>query len=321
MLKKIDAFILGLIAMIALAWFYPQAGIYSGSVDLELLTDIGITLIFFFYGLKLSPRQMKEGLSNYRLHIVIQLATFVIFPLLVIVFLPLVKTDEQELIWLSIFFLAALPSTVSSSVVMVVLAKGNMAGAIFNASISGLIGIIATPLWIGLFWQSEGVTFDFSDVMLGLFLKILLPVIVGVLLHRFLGGFVKRHLKQLARFDKMIILLIVYKSFSKSFSTGLFEEISVFDLLLIGLSVFLLFIIVYSSISIIARLLRFNREDTITALFCGSKKSLVHGTVFSKVLFQNVVGQGLFLVPIMIYHALQLIVVSFIAQRMGKEKD
>ncbi|MCU4154584.1 bile acid:sodium symporter [Carboxylicivirga sp. A043] len=318
MLKKLDPFIIGLITMIALAWFFPQPGIYNGKINLELLTDVGITLIFFFYGLKLSPQQMKEGLSNYRLHLLVQLATFVLFPLIIIAFKPLMRSEEQQMIWLAMFFLAALPSTVSSSVVMVVLAKGNMAGAIFNASISGLIGIVVTPLWMGLFWTAEG-AFDFSEIILDLLLKILVPVIVGLVLHKYFGAFIKKHIKQLARFDKMVILLIVYKSFSKSFTAGLFEEISWLDLLLIGISVLALFIIVYGVIGFLSGLMNFNREDKIAALFCGSKKSLVHGTVFSKVLFQNVAGQGLFLVPIMIYHAFQLIIVSFIAQKKGKQ--
>jgi len=321
MLKRLDGFIIGLIVMIALAWFYPQLGVYAGSFNLERVTDAGVTLIFFFYGLKLSPQQMKAGLSNYRLHLLVQLATFILFPVLVIAFLPLVNSNEQEIIWLAMFFMAALPSTVSSSVVMVVLAKGNMAGAIFNASISGLLGIVVTPLWLSLFWQADGAAFDFSDVILSLFLKILVPVILGLLLHRFLGTIVKKHLKQLARFDKLIILLIVYKSFSRSFTAGLFDEISVVDLLLISVGALALFAIVYALISVASRLLHFSREDRIAATFCGSKKSLVHGTVFSKVLFQNAAGQGLFLVPIMIYHALQLIIVSFIASRKGQEES
>jgi len=268
----------------------------------------------------LSPAQMKEGLSNYRLHFLVQVATFILFPLLVIAFRPFIRTDEQQMIWLAMFFLAALPSTVSSSVVMVVLAKGNIAGAIFNASISGLIGIVVTPLWIGLFWQVGGVGFDFSDVMLSLFLKILVPVFLGLVLHRYLGRYVKKHLKELARFDKLIILLIVYKSFSKSFTAGLFDEISITDFMLIGLGSLALFVLIFSIIGGVSKLLHFSREDRIAALFCGSKKSLVHGTVFSKVLFQNAAGQGVFLVPIMIYHSLQLIIISFIASRKGKDQ-
>ena len=321
MIKKIDLFIVGLNAMIGLARFFPQPGVDDGLVNLERITDIGISLIFFFYGLKLSPAQMKQGLRNYRLHLLVQFATFILFPLLILAFRPFIKTQEQQIIWLAVFFLAALPSTVSSSVVMVVLAKGNVAGAIFNASISGLIGIVVTPLWISLFWQADGAVFDFSNVMLSLILKIVLPVFLGLLLHPYLGGFVKQHLKKMALFDKLIILLIVYKSFSKSFTAKLFEEISMGSLVLIGLSSLMLFVVTYAIIGALSGLLHFSRDDRIAALFCGSKKSLVHGTVFSKVLFQNAAGQGLFLVPIMFYHALQLIIVSFIASKKGKEKN
>lgn len=321
MLKKIDLFIVGLILMLVSAWLFPQLGTYDGPGNLEQITDIGITLIFFFYGLKLSPQQFKSGLSNYRLHILIQLATFVLFPLLLITFKPFINTDEQHMLWLAMFFLAALPSTVSSSVVMVVLARGNIAGAIFNASISGLIGIVVTPLWMGLFWQVEGAAFDFSDITTSLVLQILLPVVAGLLLHHTVGGYVKKHLKALAWFDKMIILLIVYKSFSKSFTTGLFETISFFDMMLISIATIGLFGLVYGTIHLVTLWFGFNREDRIAALFCGSKKSLVHGTVFSKVLFENVASQGLFLVPIMLYHSFQLIIVSFIAQRMGRQAE
>ena len=76
---------------------------------------------------------------------------------------------------------------------------------------------------------------------------------------------------------------------------------------------------VYQAINIVSKKMNFNREDRITALFNGSKKSLVHGTVFSKVLFSGMATQGIFLIPIMIYHALQLIAISFIAQKMSKE--
>lgn len=51
-------------------------------------------------------------------------------------------------------FLATLPSTVSSSVVMVSIAGGNMAAAIFNASVSSLIGVFVTPLWMGIFLET-----------------------------------------------------------------------------------------------------------------------------------------------------------------------
>lgn len=318
MKKKIDGFIIGLITMIILAWLIPQPAMYKGSLSLENITQYGIFLIFFFYGLKLSPHEMRKGLSNYRLHLLVQLSTFILFPLIVITFKPLAINTETQLIWLAVFFLAALPSTVSSSVVMVVLAKGNIPGAIFNASISGLLGILITPLWMGLFMNTADATFDLPDIITNLIIKILLPVIAGLLLHRHWGNFAKKNSKKLALFDKTIILLIVYKSFASSFSSGQLTSINWYHLAIIVTAVSSLLLIIYNLISYITHLSGFNRKDRITALFCGSKKSLVHGTVMLNVLFKGMTYQGLILLPIMLYHALQLIVISIIAQKMAK---
>jgi sodium/bile acid cotransporter 7 len=310
---KLDRFVLLLAAMILLAYWMP--GI-EHIIPLQQISTIGIAGIFFFYGLKLSPQKMREGLSNWKLHLLVQLSTFVIFPLLVFVFYSLMHTEEHRTLWLAVFFLAALPSTVSSSVVMVSIANGNIPGAIFNASISGLIGIMVTPLWMGVFMEAaEGSSFQLGETFLELIIKILLPVILGLLLHRFWGDFASRHRKQLTMFDKGVILIIVYKSFSHSFSSGIFEGISAFELTSVGLGVIALFFVVYFLIYMISKKLSFNQEDTITALFCGSKKSLVHGSVFSSVLFAGMSSASIFLVPIMIYHAFQLFIISLIAQR------
>ena len=315
---KLDRFVLLLISMILLA--YWASGI-ENVIPLKEISLYGISGIFFFYGLKLSPEKMKEGLSNWKLHILIQAVTFLILPLAIIAILPFIKGEEHFSLWFAVFFLAALPSTVSSSVVMVSIAKGNIPGAIFNASISGLIGIVVTPLWIGLFLESHGASFDLGSIFFDLILKILLPVVVGMAMHRFWGDFANRHKKQLTMFDKTIILIIVYLSFSSSFSNGIFNSISWIELAFVGFGVIALFFIVYFIINVISNKLNFSREDRITALFCGSKKSLVHGTVFSSVLFVGLSNAGLFLVPIMIYHAFQLFFISIIAQRMSAEKS
>jgi len=263
---------------------------------------------------------MKAGLANWKLHILVQSATFLLFPAIALLVLPFVNGEQHFMLWLAVFFLAALPSTVSSSVVMVSIAKGNIPGAIFNASISGLIGIVITPLWMGLFLKNRDSSFDLAEIFLELVFKILLPVLLGLAMHRFWGKYAERHKSLLTTFDKSVILLIVYNSFSKSFSSGIFSGISILELALVGIGVICIFFTVYFTISYISMNLSFSREDRITALFCGSKKSLVHGSVFSNVLFSGMAGAGIFLVPIMVYHAFQLFIISVIAQKMGKEK-
>jgi len=317
MKKLLDPFIIALLSMIALGWLLPAPALYDGYITLENISEIGIAFIFFFYGLKLSPADIRKGMNNIKLHILIQASTFLLFPLLVIAFFPFVK--ESKLIWLAIFFLATLPSTVSSSVVMVAIAKGNIPSAIFNASLSGLIGIFATPLWIGLFISTTNIDYELSGILISLFLKIVLPVIIGLVLNGVWGRLAQNHNKQLALFDKAVILLIVYKSFAKSFNSKLFETIPWIQLLTIAIAVVSLFALIYFSIHQSSKWINLNRKDRITALFCGSKKSLVHGAVMSNVLFKGMASQGLMLLPIMIYHAFQLVIISFIAQKMGKK--
>ncbi len=319
MLKKIDGFIVGLICMIILSYFFPQYGSGDNGEILSKITTIGISFMFFFYGLKLSPAEMKKGLMNYKLHILAQCATFILFPLLVLLLKPFIHNESQNLLWLALFYMAALPSTVSSSVVMVSIAKGNIPGAIFNASISGLIGIIITPFWIGLFMNTDNHDFNLWESVVSLIIKILIPVIIGLLLNRYLGKYAKKYGKYLSLFDKSIILIIVYNSFCKSFKSNLFGNFEASYLLTLLLIIIFIFAAVYGIIFGIATLLKFNREDRITAVFCGSKKSLVHGSVMANVLFKNMASQGIFILPIMVYHSLQLIVISFIAQKMGNQ--
>lgn len=317
---KIDKFVLSLFIAVVVAWFFPQFGSTRSSIPLDLISSIGIALIFFFYGVKLSPEKIKSGLKNWRLHVLIQTATFLICPLLVLIAYPFLNNDRQEMIWLSVFFLASLPSTVSSSVVMVSMAKGNLPAAIFNASISGLIGIVVTPLWMGMFLEHQGGV-DFLQIYFRLIVEIILPVTGGIAVQRVLGHWAAKHSRKLSLFDRSVIVLIVYKSFAGSFYEGVFKQMKWMDIGLLLVVALLLFFTLYAIIFLVCRFLKFNREDRITALFCGSKKSLVHGTVFSKVLFSSTSFAGFMLLPLMIFHALQLFIVSYLADYYAGKKE
>lgn len=318
---KLDKFVVAIVIVILIAFFFPQYGGEEHALSVNTISSIGISLIFFFYGVKLSPAKLKAGLFNWKLHLLIQASTFILFPVLILLFRPLVQNQEQETIWLAFFFLAALPSTVSSSVVMVSIAKGNIPAAIFNASISGIIGIIITPIWIGLFVHNVQTNFDFSEIYTKLIVQIILPVVAGMFLQQYLGDFVQRHNSKLTLFDKSIILLIIYKSFAESFSENLFSSVSILDLLSLFAGVLALFGIVFLITGFFAKLFGFSVEDRITAQFCGTKKSLVHGTVFSKILFGNMATMGLILLPLMLFHASQIMIISAMASRFARRSE
>ncbi|WP_262510982.1 bile acid:sodium symporter family protein [Larkinella punicea] len=313
----LDWFLLALLSMIGLAYLWPTPGIQEGPLSLSNLANLGVSVIFFFYGLRLSGDKLRAGLSNWQLHATIHLTTFVVFPLVVWAAMQVFGTDENRLLWLGVFYVAALPSTVSSSVVMVSIAGGNIPAAIFNASISSLIGVFLTPLWMGLFLATGSGDYDLASVIGKLALQVIAPVVLGILLNRWLGTWAERYKKALSTFDKIVILMIVYTSFCESFERRMFQSLTVSDLLVLGTCMLGLFSLIYGLVNGISRLLGFNRADRITALFCGSKKSLVQGSVMVTVLFPaNVVGIAL--LPIMMYHALQLIAASVLAQAMAR---
>lgn len=316
----LDGFLLMIATMILLAYIMPMPGLIKEPVSLEDIANVGVSFIFLFYGLRLSVEKLKAGLANWKMHIVVQLTTFLFFPLIVLAFRPLFIDTDFELLWLGVFFLAALPSTVSSSVVMVSIAKGNIPAAIFNASISSLIGVVVTPLWVGLFIASATGDFDVTDVFFKLIFQVLLPVIVGICLNSRFGAIAEKYKKQLKYFDQAVILTIIYTSFCKSFSEHLFEGLTALELVGLATGMMVLFFAVFFCIGLLSRLLGFSDEDRITVLFCGSKKSLVHGTVMSKVLFQHSSITGILLLPLMLYHAFQLIAASIMAQRMARRK-
>jgi sodium/bile acid cotransporter 7 len=313
-----NLFLILLVVMVLMARLVPFRESYNSYFNLSAFIDWGIAGIFLLYGLKLDLKEVVKDIANWKLHVLIQSGTFILFPLLVLLFYPLVKDSGYVNIWLSVFFLACLPSTVSSSVVMVSIAKGNVTSAIFNASISGLIGIIMTPLLMSFFLVPGEGSGDQGEIIQQLLIKVLLPIILGILLNPVLKKWVTRYSSAIAEFDRLIILLIVYESFSTAFTENIFASVPSLVFLILAFSVLFLFFMVYHILKFVSTKMKFNREDRITATFCGSKKSLVHGSLFLLVLGIPDDQKVLFLLPVMIYHSFQLFYVSWLANKLAK---
>ncbi|MDR2762560.1 MAG: bile acid:sodium symporter [Planctomycetaceae bacterium] len=284
------------------------------------ITNIGLFLIFFGYGIGMSPSIIWRGIVNWKLHIVVLLTTFLTFPLVVLVVRQFFVTEKNQEIWLGIFYIAALPSTISSSVVMVSIAGGNIPAAIFNASISGIVGVFITPIWMSLLITGIVGADNFSVInAIGkLMIIIILPITLGMCCNKKLANWTAKNKKILRYFDQSVILFVVYTSFSKSFANDAFDGFAISQLAILCVGMILLFFCIYGITLTCCKILNFNNEDTIAALFCGSKKSLGHGITMSKVIFAEIGSVGIVLLPIILYHALQLIVVSIIAKRYAE---
>lgn len=316
--NKQNTFLLLLASMVLLAKFVPFRPAYNQWFPLSDFIDWGIAGIFLLYGLKLNLKEVVKDVSNWKLHLLIQSATFLLFPFLVLIFYPAFRETAYYGIWLSVFFLASLPSTVSSSVVMVSIAKGDVTSAIFNASISGLIGIVMTPLLMSFFLNANTESADKTEIVEQLLLKVLLPIVIGIALNPFFKKWIIRYSNVISEFDRLIILLIVYESFSTAFIENIFATVPGFVFLVLTISVVALFFIVYYITKFVAMKMGFQLEEIITATFCGSKKSLVHGSLFLLVLGIPDDQKVLFLLPVMIYHSFQLFYVSWLANTIAQ---
>jgi sodium/bile acid cotransporter 7 len=308
-----DWFLGALIVVVAAAAVWPEIGAKGGVIHIEWITTYGVAVVFFLYGLTLAPEKLRQGMGHWRVHITVQLGTFVLFPIVVLALgLPLRSFIPEE-VWTGFFFIAAVPSTVSSSVAMTSLAKGNVPVAIFNATLSSLLGVFLTPLLMAWFVATTGSSLPLGDVILKVVLLVLVPVILGQIARRWLGEWARRNGGWLKFVDRFIILAIVYGSFSDSIMAGVWSrhDTSLIVEMLVG--VVALFFIVYGLMKIPCRLLGFNRPDTIATLFCASKKSLATGVPMATLMFGTNPALGLIIAPLMLYHFCQLVIVSMIA--------
>lgn len=314
---KVDWFLIGMGVATALAGLFPEPGAAGGWLHPELLTKGGIALIFFLHGIALSFDALKAGTLRWPLHLVVQVSTFLVFPVLGLGLMAVLGGRVAPELVLGFFYLCALPSTVSSSVAMTAAARGNVAGALFNATLSSLLGVFLTPLWVAFVLKSSGQAPALGPVFVDLVEWLVLPLVLGQLSRPWLAAWALRHKPQINVADRATILVLVYTSFCDSFKEGVWSGHggATLGLVLAGSAVLFTFVMLLTGG--VARALKFTREDRIATMFCGSKKTLASGVPMARLIFGTHPGLGLILLPIMIYHPLQLVICGVLAQRWG----
>ncbi|WP_294614262.1 bile acid:sodium symporter family protein [uncultured Gilliamella sp.] len=313
---KIDTFLLILIGVVITASLFPCKG--ETKTVFEYLTTFAIGLLFFMHGAKLSFQAIIIGIKNWRLHCVIFITTFVIFPLLGLAMQLLVPRFLSPNLYLGFVYLCVLPATVQSAIAFTSIAKGNVAAAICSASASTLLGVFITPLLVGLLMHTQTAgSMNIIDAITSIMLKLMLPFVIGHLSRRFLVKWIEKYKSVIAKTDRTSILLVVYVAFSDAVANGIWSQISFLSLLEIILFSILLLTMVLVITTYGSRLLGFNKEDEITIVFCGSKKSLASGIPMASVIFPMSV-MGIMILPLMIFHQIQLMICAFLAARYAK---
>ncbi|MGW0503527.1 bile acid:sodium symporter family protein [Micromonospora sp. NPDC003241] len=308
----IDPFIAALFGTVALAALLPLRG--TAAEVGRVAAQLAVALLFFLHGAKIAPRAALAGARHWRLHAVVLLATFVLFPLLGLAAAPLRPSVLTPELYQGLLFLCAVPSTVQTSIAFTAIARGNVPAAVFTASFSNIAGIALTPLLVTLLLQGSGEVRVSAGSIGTVVLQLLVPFVAGQLSRRWTAGWIERHRSLTGRVDRGAILLVVYSAFSAGVVAGVWDEVSPGRLAILIAVVAGLLALVLGLLYAGGRLLRFDRPDRVTILFCGAKKSLATGLPMAAVLVQPE-ALGLLVLPLMIYHQIQLVVCAWIARR------
>jgi sodium/bile acid cotransporter 7 len=309
-----DNFTLALVSTVILASLLPCRG--EAAVGFNWLTDIAIGLLFFLHGAKLSREAIVDGATNWRLHAVVLLSTFALFPLLGLALKPILTPLVTPTLYMGVLFLCTLPSTVQSSIAFTSIGRGNVPAAVCAASASSLLGIFITPALVGVVVSNQSAAGSSAWHTVGdIVLQLLVPFVAGQLLRPAIGRWIDKH-KSLTRFvDQGSILLVVYVAFSEAVNEGIWHTVSIQALGgLVVANVVLLALALFIT-SFAGKRLGFSRADQITIVFCGSKKSLASGIPMAKVMFAS--HAGAVVLPLMLFHQIQLMTCAVLAQRWG----
>ena len=313
-----DNFTLCLVGTVILASLLPCRGVAATIAG--AVTDIAIALLFFLHGAKLSREAILAGIGHWRLHLLVLGCTFLLFPIIGLGFKAVPAWLLDPTIAAGLLYLCILPSTVQSSIAFTAIARGNVPAAICGASLSNILGVVLTPILAAPLLGAKGQGGDMLGAAGAIVIQLLVPFVAGHLLRPWIGGFVDRHKKVLTLVDRGSILLVVYTAFSAAVVEGLWRKMGAGDLATILVLDCALLAIALFATNLIARRAGLSKADEITLVFCGSKKSLASGVPMAGLLFPAAVV-GPMIVPLMLFHQIQLMVCAVLAQRYAKREE
>lgn len=311
-----DKFLIAIVSTALISSAFPLGG--EALYLFSIATQCAVALLFFFHGARLSGRAVLDGLLNWRLHLTVFISTFVIFPILGLTAGMLIPGLKESTFYIGIIYLCLLPSTVQSSIAFTSIAGGNVSAAIVSASGSSILGMFIPPLLLGLL-LSKSTGYAVSATVEGIAFQLLVPFVLGQVSHRWIGNRLARHPALTSFVDQGSIVMVVYLAFSEAMQEKLWSLTSWHDLGIMIVLDFLLLALILPITWFGSKLLGFNRQDRITIMFCGSKKSLSSGAPMANAIFSsNMIGSVV--LPLMLYHQIQLMACSAIARRLRGQK-
>lgn len=319
---RANAFLIGIGIALMLAVNFPEWGAPKGPLHAKFLANLGVQVIFLLQGLTLPLHELKRGVLHWKLHVWIQICIFGIAGILFLGAAGLLSAIGQGPLSVGFIYLAVLPTTIASAIAFTSSANGNVAAALFNTTFANIFGIFWVPAICLIAFSTTG---EIPTGQLGaLFQKlaalILLPLVIGQILQPFarrIRGFPIAR-KQFKWITQSIILFIIFTAFSGSVMEATWEQFPLPSFALVALCVLLCLISLHWIVWTGTQLFFAEFQDRITALFCGSQKTLATGAPMAMAIFSTLpqIDIGTALLPLLLYHPLQLLLAAAIVQRL-----
>jgi sodium/bile acid cotransporter 7 len=155
------------------------------------------------------------------------------------------------------------------------------------------------------------------DAVWKIVFQLFVPFMAGQFARGWIGPWVERHRKLVGFTDRGTIVLVVYAAFGEAVVEGIWHQLPPAHLALLVVLNAALLAVVLAITTFGSRALGFGRADEIAIVFCGSKKSLASGVPIAKVLFAGPLV-GMTVLPLMIFHQIQLMVCAELARRYAR---
>jgi sodium/bile acid cotransporter 7 len=316
-----QGFVLCLFVSVALAFAWPISAETELGRRADLLASVAIALVFFLQGLSLATRQMLAGRRPLRLHLFVLGWNFVFFPLLALLLSAPLSFFLGKELSMGLWMLAILPTTIASATALTAAAEGAVPPAIFATIFSNLLAIPLVPLLALAYFSTSGdAHVPLGPVFAKLFWIVLLPLLLGQCLRRGCRELSVAIGQRTRWLPQVAILYIAYLSFARAVASGLVSTLPGERLLVAFVGVALLLLLGSWGVWQSSKWLKLAQDERVTVFFVASQKSLATGlplltTIFAASSVRTEVG--LVLVPLLMYHPLQLLLGGVFAPRFA----
>lgn len=317
-----DKFILVLLATVIVATLLPAKGVMLDAIG--NISTAAIVTLFFMHGVKIAPQAVVDGFRRWKLQLAIFLFGYVFMPALGLGASLLTGSVLGQGFALGLIYLAVLPTTVQSSIAYASIARGNVTAAVIASAVSNISGVVLAPLLVGLLASALHSTHGGSGIDVSgigkIVMILLVPFALGQIARRWLHGWAQRNKALIFYLDRTTIVIAVYVAFSEAVTGGLWSRVTGVELAMLVAVVAVMLAIAFACAWGLGALLGFSDEDRATMLFSGAHKSLATGAPMARILFPGPEA-GALLLPLMLYHQLQLMVSAIVSARLARRVE